>query len=375
MPDPVNPLPLGLRTSQLAWSLALLGTCLIAIFVIMVMDDVLPPLVLDPRWQFGLANVLVSNCSFPLVGLGLWHLAGYLAPDEDRLQKFLDRLARLAVLATLGYLLLIPLQAWSLWSGVDTVNRSRGTQLNRVLSRAEQMQAAVRAAGSVAELQSRLRAMQGPELDAASLNQPLPALKQQLLGAIAQVRAGVERQSRAPRLQELWSLGKQGLRSSLLALVAALGLASFSRVGPEGPSLLQMIHRAWLRGSHWLVELSWLERWSEARADRAEERQTRQRLKALRRMRRHFEDLEQEEGVNEKEKEKDKEAGRRRATTAPPLPDRLLHTWQGRPLGVRPPKEDSAYLGKLLEQAELEEREALARRNAAAEAKDGDADD
>lgn len=343
MPDPTNSLPRSLRSAPMAWRLAIVGVCLLAIYCIEVVADVLPPRLLDPRWQFGLANALVNSCSFALVGLAAWHLAGHLAPNEERLQRQLDRLARLAAPAALGFLLLIPLQGWALWSGMNVVNASRGAQVEQIIAKADRLQAAVRAANSTPDLQTRLQALQGPVLDPATLNQPLPALKQQLLAALAQARAAASSQRRLPQLKELWSLGQQWLRSALLALVAALGLASLSRVGAEGPNLLQFIGHYGQRIHSLVFNNPWLERWAEMREDRREHRQNRDRMVALKRMRRHFDELEREETSG----------GRINASSLPNLP--------GRPKGLRPPKEDAAYLGKLLAQAEREEQEALAR--------------
>jgi hypothetical protein len=351
MPDSLPHLPRGLRAERIAWRLAHLGTALLAIYCIVVTADLLPPLVLDPRWQFGLANVLVNSCSFPLVGLGLWHLAGHLAPDEQQLQRLLDRLARLAVLAVIGYLLLMPLQLWSLWTGVSAVNQQQSGQLAQVLRRADQMQAAVRSSGSVAELQSRLQAMQGPALDAASLNQPLPVLKQQLLAAIAQVRAGAGRNARGPQPQELWPLGKQALRSMVLALVAAFGLASLSRSGPAGLSLLQVLGEGARRWKQFLFNNQWLRRWREASEDKQEQRQRRQRVVALQRMRRNFEEIEDDDEATS--------SGSRHS--ASPGPAGWLRHWRRSAGRGRPEQVDPGYLGKLLEQAEREEREEKAR--------------
>ena len=335
-------LPRSLRSAPMAWRLALVGVCLLAIYCIEVSADVLPPRLLDPRWQFGLANALVNSCSFALVGLAAWHLAGHLAPDEERLQKQLDRLARLAAPAALGFLLLIPLQGWALWSGMNVVNASRATQVDQIIAKADRLQAAVRAASSTPDLQSRMQALQGPVLDPATLSQPLPMIKQQLLAALAQARAAANSQRRLPRLKELWSLGQQWLRAALLALVAALGLASLSRVGAEGPSLLQLFAYYRERIHSLVFNNRWLERWAEMREHRREQRLHRDRMVALRRMRRHFDELEKQETSSG-------------LINAPGLP-----SLGGRPQGIRPPRDDAAYLGKLLEQAEREEQEALA---------------
>jgi hypothetical protein len=251
----------------------------------------------------------------------------------------------------------MPLQLWSMWAGVSAVNQSKSGQLAQVLRRADQMQAAVRSAGSVAELQSRLQAMQGPALDQASLNQPLPVLKQQLLAAIAQVRGGVGRNARGPQAQELWALGKQALRSMLLALVAALAMASLSRTGPAGLSLLQVLGQGARSWQQFLFNNQWLGRLREAKEDRQEQRRRRDRVVALQRLRRNFEALEEEEDDNKSDISRAPRPATGRFSWLRPRP---RPTRQGGSAPV-----DERYLGRLLEQAEREEQESLARRNAA----------
>jgi hypothetical protein len=275
MPDSPHNLRRCLRAERLAWGLAHLGTALLTVYCTVVTADLLPPLLLNPRWQFGLANVLVNRCFFALAGLGLWHLAGHLAPNEQKLQRRLDRLARLAVLAVVGFLLLMPLQLWSMGAGVSPEN--------------------------------------------------------------------------------LIKSGQPALPSLLPALVAALATASLARTGPAGLSLLQVVGQGARSWQQFLFSCRWLGHLREAGEDRQRQRRRRDRVVAQQRPGSHFEELKGEDNRSISNPAPRPAAGR----FARPRP-RLGPTRPGRPA-----YEDDPYLTKLLEQAEREEEESLARRDAA----------
>ena len=81
----------------------------------------LSPKLLDPRWQLDLISNLINNGSLALVGALLIHLAIAFHPGSDRLRARYNTFRRWALAASIGFLLLIPLQmsaSWKLYSSV-----------------------------------------------------------------------------------------------------------------------------------------------------------------------------------------------------------------------------------------------------------------
>lgn len=89
-----------------ALSLGLLGIFLVAVVV-----GSWPPKIMDPQWQLGLTADLINNGSLALVGALLTPLALAFNPGSDRLRARRNTFRQWALAASIGFLLLIPLQA------------------------------------------------------------------------------------------------------------------------------------------------------------------------------------------------------------------------------------------------------------------------
>jgi hypothetical protein len=79
-------------------------------------------------WQISMIDVIINNSIFPLLGLVLAHLAAYLDPSEPRFEAFSQNLRSWALLATLGFLLIIPLQAYNLAKEVGSFRQNATTE-------------------------------------------------------------------------------------------------------------------------------------------------------------------------------------------------------------------------------------------------------
>ena len=89
--------------SQLAVVFALL-------FALLVLGSFFPFQPLDPTWQLRLGAVLGDAATLPLLALALLQLARHLDPRDAHISKRQQRFAQLAIAASLGFLLLAPLQ-------------------------------------------------------------------------------------------------------------------------------------------------------------------------------------------------------------------------------------------------------------------------
>lgn len=100
--------------------------CFIA-FGTIALNILFPPSVSNPVWLMRLATGLVSSAYLPLIGLALVFLAAYLQPKES-LESLRGSLAKWAVIVSLGFILLVPLQVWASWglSSKTSVPLKRG---------------------------------------------------------------------------------------------------------------------------------------------------------------------------------------------------------------------------------------------------------
>lgn len=110
--SPAEPLEAEFDESlMLGPTLSTVGLGLIALFAIACLSQMLPPRLLVFAWQLRAARTLIEAGPFALSGLVLLQLGARLDPANERLRLRWHRLGRLRVVAVLGFLLLVPLQA------------------------------------------------------------------------------------------------------------------------------------------------------------------------------------------------------------------------------------------------------------------------
>jgi hypothetical protein len=110
--DPEHPVQRPITAQLIAIALALL-----LVFIASLLPQLLPPRLLDPSWQLRLCGVIAETGVLPLMALGLVFLAAYLEPANDWLLACRAHVSRLAGVAALGFLLLLPLQLAALDPG------------------------------------------------------------------------------------------------------------------------------------------------------------------------------------------------------------------------------------------------------------------
>jgi hypothetical protein len=184
----VFPLLSALRTRQgdaanLALRLWLAALALLVIFSASVLNAAVPLRVLDPRWLQGLIQVLLTQGSLPLIALVLLHLAVVLNPESTRMRRRRDRFSRLALIAALGFLLLLPLQIASTWGTLNLLASGQNQQRVQGLAMISSLRQAITAATSHQDLDSRLRTLSIPmaATSPADLALPFPQRQQKLL--------------------------------------------------------------------------------------------------------------------------------------------------------------------------------------------------
>jgi len=204
-----------------------LSTALFGIFIVCVVVDNLPLRLLEPAWLYSFAASLVNFVTIPLAGYGFLHLACYLSPTS-RQDAYLARIGKMAQMAALGFLLLLPLLAYSGYSNARRIvigneQQKRFTQRN--VSRLVQ---AINLAVTPQELQAQMVALQGPRISNDALQVPLQTLKEEARVSVKQAQAVIEARLKSPYSPEFLPLYKQFVRTALLSLVSAFGFAALA---------------------------------------------------------------------------------------------------------------------------------------------------
>ncbi len=181
---PAEPPPSGqfaphdLRDLSQGMSIAALA--MLAVFVLAMLASILPGKLLDPAWQLAIVAALVDNAVIPLVALLVLHGAAWMNPDDQFSRGLRDGAARWAVLAALGFLLLVPLQGMVAWRQHSLEHQAQQQALREVDQRFALLRQAVADASSSADLQTRLQHVVGPSFGRIDPRESLPQLKKRL---------------------------------------------------------------------------------------------------------------------------------------------------------------------------------------------------
>jgi hypothetical protein len=170
-----------------------------------------------------------------LMGAVLLVLAQLLNPKEVALEQRVRLVRRLASWAAIGFVLLIPLQAYS---GV-TLLRERTRRESRELDQIEQATKAIEAATTESDLRIAIGRFPGspPNLP-ARFNQPFGELRDRLADQLRpRLKEAEDRLAEARRNRwQAWL--KKWLRDGVYSLFLALGFAAIGQAGPDRPTLL-----------------------------------------------------------------------------------------------------------------------------------------
>ncbi len=276
-----------MESNKLASLLLNLAHALFAIFLVIIVTEAIPIRLLDPDWILALSANLVNTVTIPLVGLGLVHIAANLS-SEARFRLVQRRLSRLATWVTLGFFLFLPLLGLLIFLNGQRIEKVNALQKIQIELKADQIRKAVAEAQSPQQLQSAMVAMQGPQLDAAALNQPLPQIKAQVLGVVAKTQSNFLTQLKGPYSKEYTPVFKQILRISLLSLISGFGFASLAWNPQANDSLLT----SWLKSFQSLspnrggIKRPW-PRWLTAMQKRLKASMARRRLRQQARRHNH----------------------------------------------------------------------------------------
>ncbi len=225
-----------LRRILTAVSIALIG-----IFVVTVVAQALPLQLLQPAWIQKMCATVIGGVSFPMLGMLLLLLAAEGTPGERgrptqlEEKRVITRLRRLSWVVAIGFVLMIPLQAWA---GVKTLQQTiRNDQ--QQLAPYKRALSLIRIAETPDALMYALSVIPGvPPNISGQLKEPLPKVRQGLIEQIEpQLKA---RQNQLEALNgERWQQSILGwIKEGLNAALCALAFGAIGRLGPGRPVLV-----------------------------------------------------------------------------------------------------------------------------------------
>ncbi|WP_216903469.1 hypothetical protein [Synechococcus sp. CCY 9618] len=260
----------GLRRVNTADFLSLIALALFVTYGVTVLNTILPLAILQPAWLVTLISALLDSSPLALLGLGLVHLVAYLEPDDVQVQERRDAVARWAIAAVVGFVLLLPLQTASAVQGFDLVARSQSSALKVATERAEEFRRAIDGASSVADLQERIASLQGPGLRLTeSTSQSLPELKKVLVERLDESVRSSTAIITSPWNPNLWAIVQRTLRIFILTVIYGLAFAAGSQRRNSDLSLLRENQMRW--------DVHWAQR-GERRRERLESRRRHREL-------------------------------------------------------------------------------------------------
>jgi hypothetical protein len=221
-------------SSQMADSLQWIAYALLIVFLAQVITSLFPIALLQPQWMVRVSATLRGTASLPLIATGLLMFANLLDGDVLPATDQLRLIRRLATIAAIAFLLLIPLQSYGTVGAIRTqVQQSQG-QLKKLADAANRIQKA----STEQELREAIRSIPGGEQLA---NRPLGADVQTIkTGLLTRLRPSIKRlenQLKDSQNQALQNTIGPLIRDGIISLAYAIGFAGmgYNKTGQPTP--------------------------------------------------------------------------------------------------------------------------------------------
>ena len=229
----------GIHSSvPLARWLSIFSTTLLGVFLAAVLTTAVPPRLMDPQWQLALVAALVNNATAAVLAALLLALAVWIHPFSERLRGRLRLFRRWALAASLGFLLLVPLQGYASWRFYTTITSQQQQQSSESSRKLVELRSAIASASSHQQLQAAVKKLFGPNagLSPGEFRTPMPELRQQLLAKAEAAGQEISRRIEAQAATKPDLLLKETARIALASVAYAVGFAFFSGALPRGQS-------------------------------------------------------------------------------------------------------------------------------------------
>jgi hypothetical protein len=230
-----------------ARSLSRLALVFVVLYLLLVVSSTIPLRLLDYEWINRVTATLINGSSMPLLALLVLALGNRLYPENELLEQRRQLFSRLAGVAVIGFLLLIPLNIFSVL--LQQTNISEQVRaLNASERQLNSYRQAANQASSVPDLQARMAKLSAPAINPELSGRPLPEVRAQMGAALNQVAAQIAQQRKALSAQSRWtSRAPEVLRIVIACLVLAFGFAAFAQTTPSSPLLIDSLEKMFLR--------------------------------------------------------------------------------------------------------------------------------
>ena len=224
--------------TQLADSLQWLSFTLVLVFLAQIITALFPIALLQPEWMVRFSSSLRSIASLPLMALGLIMLANMIDDKVMPSSSHLQLLRRIASLAAIGFLLLIPLQTYGSVVGIRSQLQQNQAQLNSLTSAAELVQSA----SNEPQLRDAIRAIPGAD---GVADQPLGAdvktIKSALLNKLRESTNRLQTQLDDSKTKAIENIIPPLIRDAIISLAYAIGFAGMGYYQNGNSSLLRRL--------------------------------------------------------------------------------------------------------------------------------------
>jgi hypothetical protein len=226
-----------IRSESFADILQWVAIALFIVFLAILLAAMLPLEILDSRWQVRVISALLGSSSLPLIGVVLMLLANYLDDGFSPFGSNIKLIRRLAGLAAIGFLLLIPLQ---ITAGNRLLNQQSGNEVGQLKVLQGSLES-IRSANNEEDLKNALRKLPGaPNNLDRPLGAPLPQVKAALISrldpAVKRLQNQVD-EAKKSRLQKALGIWIRDAGMAAGYAIGFSGLGSFK----EQRSLLRTV--------------------------------------------------------------------------------------------------------------------------------------
>lgn len=207
----------------LALLMLVAARALTTVFLVVVLMRSFPLHLFNPAWQMTFCFTLVNQALLPLLALVLVHTSAALTPQDGRRAATRLRWRSLAVAASLGFVLLLPLQGVATWRGLSRGLHQDGARRLQAEQRSGAMPQGFQEAASPGDdPQARAQRQQGPSLTPADRALLLRQLEANARGA----RNPLLDRSAGSSPNLVWAILTDGTRLAVSSLAFALAFAA-----------------------------------------------------------------------------------------------------------------------------------------------------
>ena len=213
----------SLSRSQIADSLQWISFTFILVFLAQLISTLFPIALLQPEWMVRVSSSLRGTANLPIIALALIMLANIINKNVKPTSQHLNLLRRIASLAAVGFLLLIPLQTYGTLVGIRSELKQGEAQLGSLVSAAKLVQNA----SNEQELRSAIRAIPGgEELAIRPLGAEVQKVRTALLERLRESTNRLQNQLNDTQNKVLQSAITPLIRDGIIAFAYAIGFAS-----------------------------------------------------------------------------------------------------------------------------------------------------